>query len=286
MAALAACGGGDLLTADDSVAPSPQATETVTETETVRPSPAASTPPDGLPTPDPVAPTPSPSVSPRPDSDTASSATPAPSSTPTPTLLQAGDRGPAVTDLQRRLVEVGYWLGPVDGVYGDLTEQAVFALQGVEGVAIDGVYGPDTRAALEDADRPTPRSDVQDGLEVREDQRVVLAIRDGEVAWTWHTSAGTYERYQLEGETYLADTPNGRHEIAWQVDGWRENELGRLWRPKYYHEDGIALHGFERVPATPSSHGCTRVTIPAMNFIWEQGLAPEGAEVVVFGPTP
>jgi hypothetical protein len=55
-----------------------------------------------------------------------------------------------------------------------------------------------------------------------------------------------------------------------------------MWRPKYFHSDGIAVHGYQSVPAFPASHGCARVTIPAMNFIWREGLAPQGSAVWVY----
>lgn len=201
--------------------------------------------------------------------------------------LRRGDTGSQVRRLQRRLRNLRYWVGSVDGVYGQLTEQAVFAFQGVEGLAIDGIVGPNTRAALADATPPTPRSDSGNLIEVDEQARVVLDVRGGEVRWAWHTSTGTNERYQHPaGHTALAETPDGRHTIGWQVDGWRRNELGRLWRPKYFHPDGIALHGFSSVPATPSSHGCVRLTVPAMNFIWANDIAPEGSTVWVYGRAP
>lgn len=201
--------------------------------------------------------------------------------------LERGGSGAQVTRLQRRLEQLHYWVGPKDGVFGQLTEQAVFAFQGVEGLAIDGIVGPDTRAALADASPPEPRTDEGDLIEVDEQARVVMDVRDGEVRWVWHTSTGTNERYQHPaGHTALAETPDGTHTIDWQVDGWRRNELGRLWRPKYFHPDGIAIHGFSSVPATPSSHGCVRVTKAAMNFIWNNDIAPEGSTVVVYGRAP
>jgi N-acetylmuramoyl-L-alanine amidase len=52
---------------------------------------------------------------------------------------------------------------------------------------------------------------------------------------------------------------------------------------KYFHSDGIVIHGYPSVPAYPASHGCARVTMPAMNFIWENDLAPQGSTVIVYG---
>jgi len=54
----------------------------------------------------------------------------------------------AVTRLQRRLVRLGYSLGPIDGRYGPLTQQAVRGFQSTHGLTIDGLAGPLTLAAL------------------------------------------------------------------------------------------------------------------------------------------
>jgi peptidoglycan hydrolase-like protein with peptidoglycan-binding domain len=53
-----------------------------------------------------------------------------------------------VRALQRRLAGVGYVPGPIDGLYGPLTEGAVRAFQAARGLQVDGIAGPQTRAAL------------------------------------------------------------------------------------------------------------------------------------------
>lgn len=64
-------------------------------------------------------------------------------------LLKRGSRGPEVRDVQRRLGELGYSPGPVDGIFGPRTENAVRAFQRDSGLAVDGIVGPRTRANLE-----------------------------------------------------------------------------------------------------------------------------------------
>jgi peptidoglycan hydrolase-like protein with peptidoglycan-binding domain len=54
--------------------------------------------------------------------------------------------------LQRGLVRAGDRPGPVDGRYGPLTERAVGRFQAAHGLAVDGIAGPHTTAALS---RPT-----------------------------------------------------------------------------------------------------------------------------------
>jgi hypothetical protein len=56
--------------------------------------------------------------------------------------------GPDVLAVQRRLTALGYDPGPLDAAYGPATAVAVRAFQSVTGIAVDGIVGPETRAAL------------------------------------------------------------------------------------------------------------------------------------------
>ena len=55
---------------------------------------------------------------------------------------------PLVRVLQRHLGLVGYPPGPIDGLYGPRTRQAVVAFQAAHGLEVDGVVGPHTWTAL------------------------------------------------------------------------------------------------------------------------------------------
>lgn len=57
-------------------------------------------------------------------------------------------RGAAVVAVQRALQQRGYAPGAVDGVFGSKTEAAVYNFQATEGVATDGVVGPETAGLL------------------------------------------------------------------------------------------------------------------------------------------
>ena len=198
-------------------------------------------------------------------------------------VLSLGDESSQVRRVQRRLRDLSYWVGSVDGVFGSLTQQAVYAFQGIEGLARDGVVGPETRSALNNAGKPAIRSTNGWVVEISESAQVLMVAENGRIRWSFHTSTGTEEPYRHpSGQKLMADTPNGKWRISWQMDGWRDGRLGRMWRPKYFHPDGIAVHGFQHVPALPASHGCARVTIPAMNFIWREGLAQQGSTVWVY----
>lgn len=65
-----------------------------------------------------------------------------------PLLLTSGSAGSLVADLQAVLRDLGHDPGPVDGVFGPLTDAAVRTLQTELGIRPDGIVGPETRAAL------------------------------------------------------------------------------------------------------------------------------------------
>ncbi|MFI7070724.1 L,D-transpeptidase family protein [Micromonospora sediminicola] len=243
--------------------------------------PATSTPPPAPPT------APTTGAAPTPASTTASPSPSSPSPSGTPDggareALRRGDTGDAVRALQERLDRLGYWVGESDGTYGLLTEQAVYALQKAAGLRPDGIVGAKTRAALDGGKRPDARSTDGHLAEVDLDRQLLMIVDDGEVSRIFNTSTGTFEHYTYQGETYLADTPRGRWTIDWQVDGWRDGPLGRLYRPKYFQEQGIAIHGYTSVPPYPASHGCVRVTLPAMDWLWAQDVLPKKTQVWVY----
>jgi len=62
--------------------------------------------------------------------------------------VRRGSIGAGVTALQRALVSHGYSVGAPDGVFGNMTETAVRQFQDDNGLAMDGIAGPKTWAAL------------------------------------------------------------------------------------------------------------------------------------------
>ncbi|MEJ5946416.1 L,D-transpeptidase family protein [Pseudokineococcus basanitobsidens] len=196
--------------------------------------------------------------------------------------LRRGSRGSAVLAAQQRLSALGYWLGTPDGTFGPLTEQAVLALQGAAGLARDGVLGPRTRRALDAGVVPVARTRSGDAVEVVRGAGLLLVVDDGRVRTVLHTSTGTDRYYtNAQGQRRLADTPAGTFRVTRAEDGWRDAPLGRLYRPRYFHPDGIAVHGSTSIPAYPASHGCARVSTAAMDMIWSRKLMPIGSTVVV-----
>jgi lipoprotein-anchoring transpeptidase ErfK/SrfK len=169
-----------------------------------------------------------------------------------------------------------------DGSYGSSTVQAVMAFQKVNGLEPDGIAGPATLAALNTATRPQGRSTSGNLVEVDKERQVLFVVRDGEVEWAVNVSTGTEKPYHVNGRTELADTPPGRWTVDWAEDGMDWGELGGLYRPRYFHSDGIAVHGYHDVPAYAASHGCVRVANQVMDWIWSANVMPLGSSVWVY----
>ncbi len=71
-----------------------------------------------------------------------------PAATPTDGLLQLGDVGSEVSDLQSRLQTLGYYDGPISGSFGSQTQTALVAFQQAQGITADGIAGPQVNAVL------------------------------------------------------------------------------------------------------------------------------------------
>jgi hypothetical protein len=96
------------------------------------------------------------SHTPTPTASTSSATGRQSNSTPT-TVLQRGDEGPEVTELQLRLTEAKFYSGPDNGIFDKQVQTSVRAYQVARGITSDelGVYGTATRARLE-SETPEP----------------------------------------------------------------------------------------------------------------------------------
>ncbi len=63
--------------------------------------------------------------------------------------LQLNDRGPEVTELQRKLADAGFFTDKVDGVFGARTQNALEKFQRAKGLVADGIAGSQTRELLQ-----------------------------------------------------------------------------------------------------------------------------------------
>jgi lipoprotein-anchoring transpeptidase ErfK/SrfK len=119
---------------------------------------------------------------------------------------------------------------------------------------------------------------------------MLLIVQNGATVWVLNASSGNGEYYEEQNRNFPDDLVNGvaitrneLHEVYRQnCDGWREGDLGEIYRPKY-SSGGQAIHGSNNVPNYAASHGCVRVSDPAMEHIWEHDLMPLHTPVWVHG---
>jgi N-acetylmuramoyl-L-alanine amidase len=198
-----------------------------------------------------------------------------------PPTLQEGATGNAVLALQRRLNALGYWVGPLNGIFGDSTQQAVWAAQKAAVLPRDGVAGTQTWRALERHVVPKARPASGNLIEVNLADDLLMIIRGGRLRAILNTSTGGGYTYVDNGVTSVAITPQGVFHTYAEIDGIDVDSLGTLWRPKFF-TSGYAIHGDSYVPPYPVSHGCVRVSNEAIDWIWAENFDPIGTEVWVY----
>lgn len=183
------------------------------------------------------------------------------------TVLQPGDRGPWVAELQRSLDASGFRVGEVDGVFGTQTIAAVHAFEKLHDLPRDARFSPEDWERLGTWIAPPGASGEPERIEVDLERQILYLIADAQVVRVLPVSSGNGEAYvNSAGNLVRARTPEGRFEFNRQRSGWHESYLGFMYAP-FYFRGGYAIHGSSSVPAHPASHGCVRVTIGDMDFL-------------------
>ena len=182
-----------------------------------------------------------------------------------------GPPSEAFRRVQERLIELGYLpRGAATGLRDERTKNAVVAFQKWEGLARDGIVGPQTRGRLARATRPVPARGLERHIEVDLRRQVALLVERGRVARVLHVSTGAP----------ASPTPRGSFRVfrkelrSWSIPF-------RQWLPyASYFTGGIAFHEYAQVPVYPASHGCVRV--PSVDAKLVYRFARYGTRVVVY----
>jgi peptidoglycan hydrolase-like protein with peptidoglycan-binding domain len=210
-------------------------------------------------------------------------------------LVAVGQNGgPETARVQQRLLELNFWLGAPNGQYDLTTKQAVMAFQKYAGLNSSGSVDEATAAALSVAgEQARSTADAGTLVEVDKTRQLLFFVVDGRTQWIFNTSTANGLPYEEEDQNTpgeiqkgVAITPDGLHYVDRErAEGWWEGDLGKIYRPKYF-VGGVAVHGSNSIPNYPASHGCVRVSVPAMDFIWETGMMPMRIPVWVHGIPP
>ena len=192
--------------------------------------------------------------------------------------------------IQLRLTDLGFWLKTIDGKFEITTKQAVMAYQKYVGLTATGSVDAQTAAALAMAQFPAAGlASKNDVVEVDKKRQLAFVVQAGVTVMALNVSTGNDKPYEepdantpdvmLKG---VALTREGKYRVQRRrTDGWWVGDMGPIYRPVYFN-GGIAFHGSTVVPAYPASHGCVRVSVPAMDMLWETGVLEFDARVWVY----
>lgn len=219
--------------------------------------------------------------------------------------LAMGMVGGDVKMVQERLKAIGFEPGPIDGNFGNLTRQAVWAFEKlVMGTPRAEATGRVTNEMWQRMQDPLviaplrPDAETTDHTEIYLPEQVAIFFVDDKPALIVHISSGTGEYWEQDvtispgeygnedgtedihrRERGLSVTPGGVYHYDRMVEGVRQSALGGLWNPAYFNY-GIAIHGAQNVPLEPASHGCVRMAEVISRTFHE--YIEKGDEVYVF----
>ena len=239
--------------------------------------------------------------------------TTAPSPTPVPPLdrdLIEGAGSPEVSLLQQRLTDLAFDPGPVDGQFGTLTKQAVWAFEklvmGVPREQATGSVTPEVWERIRSEVLIAPRRPQGVGVEHVEiylPEQVLVVFQSDEPLLITHISTGELDEagaplQYCETTTIDTDsagyplpapeersicgrskTPGGIFEADRVVAGIRLGTVGAMFDPIYFNR-GIAIHGGLEVPLRPATKGSVRVPMHISEYLHD--LIPVGTTIFVW----
>ena len=193
----------------------------------------------------------------------------------------------SLREAQRALAAGPFDPGPIDGVYGTKTKNAIWSLEKLAGITMNGQWGADDDAALQrvltgSVGGPTTTHSRR-WVEVDLSQQLMKVYDPGKTVpvLVSHVSSGSGIPWRQGRYSGRSITPVGTFTIFRRISGWRQSSLGigSLYNPLYFTSSGIALHGSRSVPSYPASHGCVRVPMHIAEYL--PGMLPNGTPVVV-----
>jgi hypothetical protein len=180
------------------------------------------------------------------------------------------------------LSNLGYWTGPIDGVWDGASRHALIAFQKMQHAKPTGRLTRAEWNALSVAARPRPREAPGPHLEIDLARQILFLVdSEGKIGNILPISSGSGKTFHENGypET-RAITPCGQLEVYSKISGWKKSPLGEMHNPMYI-VGGIAIHGSEDMRTYPASHGCIRIPMFASHRL--HSMVPKGTPVYVYG---
>ena len=134
--------------------------------------------------------------------------------------LERNSRGDQVRTLQKRLKDLGFYNGSVDGSYGESTEVAVMAFQLMNNLTVDGKAGPATQRVLYGSKANISYSSLRqgdDGSAVKNLQYTLyeLGYYDGSIDGKYgQTTADAVRAFQIQNKISPVDGVAGTKTLS------------------------------------------------------------------------
>ncbi len=181
--------------------------------------------------------------------------------------------GPDVLEIQTLLAAQGLGPGPLDGIFGPLTERALRHFQKDRGLKTDGIAGPDTWRALtcgHDYDLAEMAA-VLPKIHVHVDTRILTINRNGTIT-AYPVAVGKPSTPSPVGEwkvVFKSMNPGGPFGVRWM-------RLSVPW-------GGYGIHGTNNPNSIGKavSHGCIRLYNEDVVKLYD--LTPVGTPVSITG---
>ena len=132
-------------------------------------------------------------------------------------------------EAERRLSDLGYWTGAVDGLFDPATRSALIAFQKWDGRPVTGQLTLDELEAIRTSSSPKPREPGYAHVEVDLDRQVLLLVNEEGGVRVLPVSTGNGKSFMDEGETSVAHTPRGRFLVYDKVVGWEKGPFRAMY---------------------------------------------------------
>src|SRR5437763_473280 len=186
-------------------------------------------------------------------------------------------------EAEQSLSDLGYWTGPIDGVFDDGSRSALIAFQKWQGRETTGQLTINELEAIRTSAFPRAREIGYEHVEVDLDRQVLMLVKEDGSVRVLPVSTGNNATFLDEGQESIAYTPRGRFLVYAKDIGWKTGSLGSTYYANFI-SGGVAIHGSRNVPNEPTSHGCIRIPIFAAREV--SNLLKIGTIVLVYDKTP
>ena len=163
-----------------------------------------------------------------------------------------------IKEAEQHLSDLGFWTGPIDGVFDAGSQSALIAFEKWHGREVTGQLTAGDLEAIRTSTSAHARELGYKHVEVDLDRQVLLLISEDDSVKVLPVSTGNNKTFVDEGQESIAYTPRGRFLVYYKETGWKTGSLGRTYYANFI-SGGVAIHGSRSVPNEPASHGCIRV---------------------------